>query len=86
MLDITKQTISKWETNQKGISDKRLKQLSDLFHIKESYFKKELTFLEQLEVQKSKINKDFVSYSLHFFEIIKLKDSNLTKNNMKFYA
>ena len=50
-LNITKQTVSKWEKRKIPISDKRLNQLSNLFNIQEKYFQKELNEIDELEIQ-----------------------------------
>lgn len=54
-LEVSKQTISKWENLKIPISLDRVKQLSEIFSIPENYFSKELNEIEKLEVQKIKI-------------------------------
>jgi len=61
-LGITKQTISKWEKQKIPISDKRLRQLSNLFNIPEKYFQGEISDLNKLYIQKIKLNNEMITY------------------------
>lgn len=58
-LGISNVNISQWENGKKPIPEKRLEELHSLYHIPKEYFTKELTTLEQLEVQRVKIKKEY---------------------------
>lgn len=57
-LGVSKQTISKWENQKIPISDKRLKQLSEIFKIPEEYFNTQLSDTDELLVQKTKLESE----------------------------
>lgn len=67
-LGVSKQVISQYEGGKTRISDKRVKQISDMFKIPTKYIAKELTELDKLEMQKAKLNNGIEEYE--FDEII----------------
>lgn len=69
-LNITKQTVSKWEKRKIPISDKRLNQLSNLFNIQEKYFQKELNEIDELEIQNIKLNNELKNSEYEFEDTI----------------
>lgn len=57
-LGIKKQNINLWIKGKQNIPKKYLPVLEELFNINQEYFKKELTDIEKLEIQKEKLKKD----------------------------
>ena len=57
-LGIKKQNINMWIKGKQNIPKKYLPVLEELFHIPVSYFQKELTDLDKLEIQKEKLKQD----------------------------
>lgn len=66
-LGVTKGVISQWENSKSAIPVKRIAQLCTIYPIPEKYFTKELSVLEQLEIQHIKISADFDA-SFHEYE------------------
>lgn len=54
-LGIKKQNINLWIKGKQNIPKKYLPILQELFHVDTSYFNKELTEIEKLEIQKEKL-------------------------------
>ena len=54
-LGIKKQNINLWIKGKQNIPKKYLPILQELFHVDASYFNKELTEIEKLEIQKEKL-------------------------------
>lgn len=69
-LNITKQTVSKWEKRKIPISDKRLNQLSKIFNIPEKYFQKELDEIDRMEIQNIKLNSELKNYEYEYEDTI----------------
>lgn len=59
-LNVSKQTINKWEKSLRPIPEARLKQLSEEFNISVKYFQKELSEIDKLEIQKIKLNNEII--------------------------
>lgn len=59
-LNVSKQTISKWENNKIAISKERLQQLENSFDIPQEYFQKELNEIDRLIIQKMKMENEIV--------------------------
>lgn len=57
-LGIKKQNITLWLKGRQPISKKYLPILEELFHLPSEYFNRELTEIEQLEIQKDKLKKE----------------------------
>lgn len=57
-LGIKKQNINMWIKGKQNIPKKHLPVLEELFHLPASYFGKELTELDKLEIQKEKLKVD----------------------------
>jgi transcriptional regulator with XRE-family HTH domain len=57
-LGIKKQNITLWIKGRQPISKKYLPILEELFHLPSEYFNRELTEIEQLEIQKDKLKKE----------------------------
>lgn len=57
-LGIKKQNINMWIKGKQNIPKKYLPVLEGLFHIPASYFQKELSDLDKLEIQKEKLKQD----------------------------
>jgi len=57
-LGIKKQNINMWIKRRQNIPKKYLPVLEEYFEIEQSYFSKELTNIEKLEIQKEKLKKD----------------------------
>lgn len=57
-LGIKKQNINLWIKGKQNIPKKYLPVLEELFNINQEYFKKELTDIEKLEIQKEKLKRD----------------------------
>lgn len=51
-LGVSPTTIADWVKGRRKIPIERLKQLSEYFRLKEEYFQKELSRLEEIEIQK----------------------------------
>lgn len=58
MLGIKKQNINMWIKGKQNIPKKHLPILEDYFGLDKSYFTKELSEIEKLEIQKEKLKKD----------------------------
>lgn len=69
-LNITKQTVSKWEKRKIPISDKRLNQLSKIFNIPQKYFQKELDEIDRMEIQNIKLNSELKNYEYQYEDTI----------------
>ncbi|AKN32327.1 XRE family transcriptional regulator [Clostridium carboxidivorans P7] len=69
-LGVSKQVISQYEGGKTRISDKRVKQISDMFKIPEKYISKELTDLDKLEMQKAKLNNEIKDYEYEYEDTI----------------
>lgn len=54
-LGIKKQNINYWVTGKRNIPKKYLPKLVEMFKLKEDYFQKELTDIEEFEIHKIKI-------------------------------
>lgn len=57
-LDISPKTLNDWVKQRRKIPQKYLPQLSKIFHLKEEYFQKELTNVEKLQIQRTKIDQE----------------------------
>lgn len=58
-LNVSKQTVSKWESGKVKLSTSRLKQLTELFNFETNeYFTKELESLDEWKIQKMKISNE----------------------------
>lgn len=57
-IGVSKQAISKWENGKSIISKRNLKMLSQLFKMPADVFQKDLTEIDELEVQKMKMNNE----------------------------
>ena len=57
-LGIRKQNINMWVKGRQNIPKKHLPALEKLFGIDQSYFGRELTEIDQLEIQKEKLKKE----------------------------
>ncbi|MDN8630703.1 helix-turn-helix transcriptional regulator [Bacillus paranthracis] len=57
-LGIRKQNINLWIKGKQTVPKKYLPILTDLFHIPEEYFTKQLSELDKLEIQKEKLKQD----------------------------
>jgi transcriptional regulator with XRE-family HTH domain len=68
-LNVSKQTVNKWEKSLRPIPEARLKQLSEEFKIPEEYFQKELDDIDKLKIQKIKLNNEIT-----FIEEVKMFD------------
>jgi len=55
-LEISPKTVNDWVKGRKKIPIKRLKQLAGVFDLKEDYFQKELSRVEEIEVQKKNVS------------------------------
>lgn len=55
-LEISKQTVSKWENGQRPIPKKRIEQLSDMFGLYCGYFNRELHVDDEIFILENKIN------------------------------
>lgn len=58
MLGVGKATVSSWINKKRLISTKHYEKLKEIFKVPEEYFQKELTELDQIELQKIKIDND----------------------------
>ncbi|WP_406542430.1 helix-turn-helix domain-containing protein [Clostridium ljungdahlii] len=74
-LNITKQTVSKWEKRKIPISDKRLNQLSKIFNIPQKYFQKELDEIDRMEIQNIKLNSELKNYEYQYEDTITYPDT-----------
>ena len=77
-LGIKKQNINMWIKGKQNIPKKYLPVLEDLFHIPVSYFQKELTDIEKLEIQKEKLKQDLQP-------VIKRHETKFTLNEKSEY-
>lgn len=57
-LKISKQTINSWTSRRRNIPQKYLPVLSKEFRIPEEYFQKELTEIDKINIQKTKLNNE----------------------------
>ncbi|PEI96183.1 transcriptional regulator [Bacillus pseudomycoides] len=57
-LGIRKQNINLWIKGKQTIPKKYLPVLTDLFHLTEEYFTKQLSEIDKLEIQKEKLKQD----------------------------
>ena len=57
-LGIKKQNINMWIKGKQSVPKKYLPILEELFHIPASYYQKELTDLDKLEIQKEKLKQE----------------------------
>jgi len=55
-VGVSPKTVNDWVKGRKKIPVKRLKQLVDIFDLKEDYFQKELSRVEEIEVQKKNVS------------------------------
>jgi len=60
MLDISKQTVNSWTSGARKIPKKYLPTLSQRFKIPEIYLQKELSKIEELEIQKMRLENELV--------------------------
>lgn len=56
MLDVSKSTISIWESKKKPIPKSRLKQLAEIFNVSEDFLSKDVTRLDKLEYEHKQID------------------------------
>lgn len=68
-LGVSKQVINGWIKGKYKISKKHLPKLSDIFKLSEEYFQKELTDVEQIEIQQKKIRNELVEYEYEYPDI-----------------
>lgn len=82
-LGIRKQNINMWIKGKQNIPKKYLPVLEEIFGTEKSYFAKELTDIEKLEIQKEKLKKDLkpvikeYDYSYSGEEIPEIKERPL---------
>ena len=57
-IGVSRQFISKWETGEKSIPDKRLECLSQFFNVPTEYFKKQLSEIDKIKIQNFKLEQD----------------------------
>lgn len=81
-LDVSLQTVHKWEKKQRPIPQQRLEQLEELFNIDKFYFTKEdLTKLDQLRIQKIKLEQSSKNDSNR--DIIEKIENEILKEELK---
>ncbi|MBY6929781.1 helix-turn-helix domain-containing protein [Clostridium botulinum] len=61
-LGVSKQVINGWIKGKYKISKKHLPKLAEIFKQKEECFQKELTDVEQIEIQQKKIRNELIEY------------------------
>lgn len=57
-LGISRQTIAAWTSGRRKVSEKHYEKLKKIFKVNESWFNKQLTELDKLQIQKIKIEND----------------------------
>jgi len=55
ILGVSKQSVHQWEMGLRPIPDERLKQLGEIFNLKEQYFNKELTNNDKIYILEQEI-------------------------------
>lgn len=58
MLGVGKATVSSWINKKRLISTKHYEKLKEIFKVPEEYFQREISELDQIELQKIKIDND----------------------------
>ena len=77
-LNVSKQTINKWEKELRPISEKRLEELENLFDIPREYFEKDLDEENKIKIQELKIyNEKMMLDSVEKQDIIAIDKRNL---------
>lgn len=65
-LGVSKQVINGWIKGKYKISKKHLPKLAEIFNQSEEVFQKELTDVEQIEIQQKKIRNELVEYEYEY--------------------
>lgn len=68
-LGVSKQVINGWIKEKYKISKKHLPKLSEIFNLPEEVFQKELTDVEQIEIQQKKIRNELIEYEYQYPDI-----------------
>jgi len=75
-LCIKKQNINMWLKRRQSIPKKYLPVLEELFSIENSYFERELTEIDQLEIQKEKLKRDLKPIIKKYEQQFSIGDKN----------
>lgn len=75
-LGIKKQNINMWLKGRQSIPKKYIPVLEELFSIDNSYFERELTEIDQLEIQKEKLKRDLKPIIKKYEQQFSIGDKN----------
>ncbi|MGL6184766.1 MAG: helix-turn-helix domain-containing protein [Clostridium chrysemydis] len=76
-LGISRQTIAAWVSGRRKVSEKHYEKLKEIFKVNEMYFKKQLTELDKLQLQKMKLEYDTLKVNLNAGVILSERNQEL---------